>query len=323
MLPIHLRRHCLPRFFPLHSLSTFGAQPVSSAAAAAATLATSSHVQFAHGKAAEQHGLPLDSPSYLIWGANTGVGKTLVSVGLAHAAQRLKIPFLYLKPVQTGFPADSDARLVAQASGAQLLLGAHAAEQAASAAALSSSNSACSSGTAYNTIGSMSSSLEAASHPAPSASDAGQSRHARVGDCDGTEGTEAGAILQVCRVEHAWGAPVSPHVAVQQEGRPVADGALCDSVTRHMRVFHNQLTVSSNSSSRTSSGAWPSSQANHQNGEWQLPPEQGQDGAPMSLTSGPEEQELQRLAAQGMMLVESAGGVASPSPSGRLMVCLG
>ena len=71
-------------------------------------------------------------------GANTGVGKTLVSAALAHeataqkvwyrnaAAQfpsaiillrkmrclRFQVPFLYVKPIQTGFPEDSDAATV-------------------------------------------------------------------------------------------------------------------------------------------------------------------------------------------------------------------
>ncbi|PNH07173.1 Bifunctional dethiobiotin synthetase/7,8-diamino-pelargonic acid aminotransferase, mitochondrial [Tetrabaena socialis] len=60
--------------------------------------------------------LPLAVPVYSIWGANTNVGKTLVSVGLAHAAAAAQAPFAYVKPVQTGFPHDSDARLVALAS---------------------------------------------------------------------------------------------------------------------------------------------------------------------------------------------------------------
>eukprot|EP00967_Tisochrysis_lutea_P055889 scaffold70434_cov18-Tisochrysis_lutea.AAC.1 len=114
MLHVHLRRRCLPQF---GGLFTFGVRPASSSSSSSsstATSAASSHTQFAQDRTTER-GLPLDSPSYLIWGANTGVGKTLVSVGLAHAAQRLKVPFLYLKPVQTGFPADSDARLVVSA----------------------------------------------------------------------------------------------------------------------------------------------------------------------------------------------------------------
>jgi len=37
------------------------------------------------------NGIPLDVPTYAVWGANTSVGKTLVSLGLAHAAQRLQV----------------------------------------------------------------------------------------------------------------------------------------------------------------------------------------------------------------------------------------
>ena len=81
----------------------------------------------------------LELPTYMIWGANTAVGKTLVSAGIAASAAadgvnslcRLtplacmqgvwgpeerglfaQAPLLYLKPVQTGFPDDSDAALV-------------------------------------------------------------------------------------------------------------------------------------------------------------------------------------------------------------------
>lgn len=70
---------------------------------------------------------PLTSPSVCIWGANTGVGKTLVSAGLAVACQRAARELLYLKPLQTGFPGDSDARFVGQAVQQRDVLGAHAA----------------------------------------------------------------------------------------------------------------------------------------------------------------------------------------------------
>ena len=80
----------------------------------------------------------LSVPAFMVWGANTGVGKTLLSAALARWASLQKVcchttvmqrckfhltcqmrvnlhlqaPFLYLTPVQTGFPADSDAALV-------------------------------------------------------------------------------------------------------------------------------------------------------------------------------------------------------------------
>ncbi|KAH8950396.1 hypothetical protein BDL97_10G083100 [Sphagnum fallax] len=83
--------------------------------------------------------LDVSFPTYMIWGANTGVGKTLVSAGLSAAivchegsSQQWRglekksgveeekekelivrrADLLYVKPVQTGFPADSDARYV-------------------------------------------------------------------------------------------------------------------------------------------------------------------------------------------------------------------
>jgi len=60
--------------------------------------------------------LPLSHPIYLIWGSNTGVGKTLVSAGIAAASllssATTPSQFHYLKPLQTGFPADSDSRFV-------------------------------------------------------------------------------------------------------------------------------------------------------------------------------------------------------------------
>lgn len=60
--------------------------------------------------------LSLDSPTYMIWGANTDVGKTIVSSGLTLAACQCPDPLsvLYVKPVQTGFPTDCDARFVRQ-----------------------------------------------------------------------------------------------------------------------------------------------------------------------------------------------------------------
>lgn len=65
---------------------------------------------------ASTYNLPLHFPTICIWGANTGVGKTLFSAGLAASCVRFGIPIAYVKPVQTGFPTDSDARLVAAAA---------------------------------------------------------------------------------------------------------------------------------------------------------------------------------------------------------------
>lgn len=57
---------------------------------------------------------PRDSPVFHVFGANTGVGKTVASAGLLRRASLppSSLRVSYLKPVQTGFPSDSDARLV-------------------------------------------------------------------------------------------------------------------------------------------------------------------------------------------------------------------
>ncbi|GFQ01905.1 bifunctional dethiobiotin synthetase/7 8-diamino-pelargonic acid aminotransferase mitochondrial [Phtheirospermum japonicum] len=60
---------------------------------------------------------PLTHPIYTIWASNTSLGKTLVSAGLSmsflsSSAPLTKKKFLYLKPIQTGFPDDSDSRFV-------------------------------------------------------------------------------------------------------------------------------------------------------------------------------------------------------------------
>lgn len=144
-----------------------------------------------------------------IWGANTGVGKTLVSAGLAAAAQRATRSCLFLKPVQTGFPSDSDADKVAGAAGGVHRLGTHAMQIA----------------------------LDHAAHAAAAAA-------SRI-DC--------------CTL-FAWQQPISPHLAVQREGRAAPDADVLAAIRAE-------------------------------------------------LTAG---------AAAELVLLETAGGVASPAPSGTL-----
>ncbi|KAI9117223.1 hypothetical protein K1719_011389 [Acacia pycnantha] len=69
------------------------------------------HRRHLHSTTTQPLQLPLSHPIYLIWGSNTAVGKTLVSAGIA-ASHLLSSPnlFHYIKPVQTGFPIDSDSR---------------------------------------------------------------------------------------------------------------------------------------------------------------------------------------------------------------------
>ncbi|MCO5563043.1 hypothetical protein L7F22_016679 [Adiantum nelumboides] len=56
--------------------------------------------------------LDISHPSVMVWGANTNVGKTLISAGLSASLLSSGFSSLYLKPLQTGFPHDSDSRFV-------------------------------------------------------------------------------------------------------------------------------------------------------------------------------------------------------------------
>ncbi|CAG9462769.1 unnamed protein product [Pedinophyceae sp. YPF-701] len=154
----------------------------------------------------------LGTPTFAVWGANTGVGKTVVSAGLCRALAAMRVPYLYLKPVQTGFPEDSDARIVAQVAGSAAVLGRHAAELVATP---------------------------------------------QTGGSGAPEGS-------VAKTMYAWRAPVSPHVAMRDEGRAVTDRDVLASILHEHGAFHG-------------------------------------------ATAG-----------RGACLVESAGGVCSPGPTGRL-----
>ena len=170
-------------------------------------------------------------------GANTGIGKTLASIGLADAARRLQLPLLYLKPVQTGFPEDSDARLVALAYRSPDIAGPHAAFLLQESTPI---------------IG---------TRPA-----AGMAMRAH--------NQEASCI----KVMHAWSRPVSPHLAVHHDGRPVSDRQIVASLSSEIASFSQRIAA----------------------------------GTPLRRAGLP----------SALALVETAGGVASPAPSGELQVSL-
>ncbi|KAI3754628.1 hypothetical protein L1987_54415 [Smallanthus sonchifolius] len=54
----------------------------------------------------------LSHPIYTIWSANTGLGKTLVSAGIAASSMLSPSKLVYIKPLQTGYPLDSDSAFV-------------------------------------------------------------------------------------------------------------------------------------------------------------------------------------------------------------------
>lgn len=143
----------------------------------------------------------------------------------------LQLSVLYLKPAQTGFPADSDARLVAAAAHLPLAAGPHAAHLLGSSSSSSSENSSSSS-------------------------------------------SSSGGGSHLAKVLYAWSRPVSPHLAVELEGRSVSDRQLAAAVAAELRGFAAAGLQASGGGAGNSSIA----------------------------------------------IVETAGGVASPGPSGTLQV---
>ncbi|GMN52124.1 hypothetical protein TIFTF001_021281 [Ficus carica] len=151
--------------------------------------------------------LPLSHPTFLVWSSNTSLGKTLVSAGLASsfllprpAPPLRRRRFLYLKPLQTGFPSDSDSRFV------------------------------------FRTLSSLSSSSLSpllASHRVLQTSDPDR---VAIVDSDFREefgGPGAPAEL-VCETMFAWREAVSPHLAAERESGPVEDSAVLRMLQRRL-----------------------------------------------------------------------------------------
>ncbi|KAJ6829108.1 bifunctional dethiobiotin synthetase/7,8-diamino-pelargonic acid aminotransferase, mitochondrial [Iris pallida] len=186
--------------------------------------------------------LDITSPTFAIYGSNTGVGKTLVSAGLAISVLSNPKPspnpsFLYVKPVQTGFPADSDARFVLR-----------------KATAL------------FDRSPSSSSTLLASNHTinaSPEAKDGvmGFYEEARVGRKE-DGGEEA---MLACKTLFGWREAVSAHLAAEREGMRVDDDSLREALGKCLLGF---------------------GEGKKKEGVWKV--------------------------------IETAGGIASPGPSGTL-----
>eukprot|EP00887_Chlorella_sp_A99_P001840 scaffold19.g1840.t1 len=224
---------------------------------AAAAAATAGWARLYSAAAWQQLELPLSFPAVCIWGANTGIGKTLFSAGLAAACVRAEVAALYLKPVQTGFPLSSDAQLVARASGGSVATGPHAAALLAHQAAASGEGSSGS-----------------------GSGDASTS--------SGSRAQASGGVL--AKTLYAWHQAVSPHLAAETEGRAASDEEVVAVLAAEIRAF-----AAGRGRAAGHSGSWGGC-----GGGSELP-------APSSAA---------------LVLVETAGGVASPGPSGALQADL-
>ncbi|KAK7329822.1 hypothetical protein VNO77_24002 [Canavalia gladiata] len=186
----------------------------------------------------QQLHLPLSHPIYLIWASNTGVGKTLVSTGIA-ASYLLSSPtpsqFHYLKPLQTGFPSDSDSRFVFNKLRQLYLL--------------------------RNPRISLSASLRVLN-----ASPAVMNDKMEMDSLASEDGVGSSGL--VCKTLYAWKEAVSPHLAAEREGLVVKDSVV-------LETLHGCFSD--------------------------------------VVEGGTDKERLEVLC-----VVETAGGVASPGPSGSL-----
>lgn len=242
----------------------------------------------------------LTFPTYVVWGAGTGIGKTLVSAGLTAAvmlhttqaqgsspkndsgqrgseARRVR-DVLYLKPVQTGFPKDSDASFVMQQVH-RSLLGRPLQEEI-----YLSNHSLRGSPAVHNAVKTDSSSalVSDLSGVGPSSGMKDLCRYdAQVVGLDKDKagpgealGAGPNASQLACKTLWSWFDPVSPHLAALKEDAVVTDTSLLESV-KHTIWNLGWHPVSSDA---------PREPANSE--KWAI--------------------------------IETAGGVASPAPSGTL-----
>lgn len=216
-------------------------------------------------------------PTYMVWGSNTGVGKTLISAGLCMAVfrhSRRRKDVLYLKPVQTGFPVDSDARYVYQEVSRLGRVHPEVISEGlfVSNQTLQVSNAVRSSGHWRNfpSTGVQGAGIQnVCSYE--SELFGGVQRGTRPEEAPKGKGEELKQSRLTCKTMWAWHDPISPHLAVAREGAAVKDSSVVESVQGLLVALAKGKIA------------------------------EGESG------------EVERWA-----ILETAGGVASPAPSGTL-----
>lgn len=170
----------------------------------------------------------LSHPIYMIWGSNTGVGKTLVSTGLAtsilsSSCSEKQVKFNYIKPVQTGFPLDSDSRFVYRKISEFFV------NRKPEFSLLASNQGLKASVPAWKEISGVDLESEGVENSG-GLKDLCWYEERRI---EGIEKDSLGAQL-VCKTICGWKEAISPHLAVQREGGDVEDSWLLDSLQKNL-----------------------------------------------------------------------------------------
>ncbi|KAL4182127.1 hypothetical protein AMTRI_Chr12g274370 [Amborella trichopoda] len=171
----------------------------------------------------------LSHPTFMVWSSNTGVGKTLVSAGLASSILLLEtkpsnpLNVQYIKPVQTGFPIDSDSRCVYQKVSEIFHHRRPSRSIFASNHVLKASEPALEGLVGVRTEDCTSGSIDGFR-------DLGlyEERELRV------PGSVHEGSKLMCKTMYAWKQPISPHLAVERESAFVSDSVLLQSLQQNL-----------------------------------------------------------------------------------------
>ncbi|MCL7025998.1 hypothetical protein MKW94_014108 [Papaver nudicaule] len=171
----------------------------------------------------------LSHPIYMIWGSNTGVGKTLVSTGLAtsilsssSSCSEKQIQFNYIKPVQTGFPLDSDSRFVYRKISEFFV------NRKPELSLLASNHGLKASIPAWKEVSGVDLENEGV-EKSGGLKDLCWYEERRI---EGIDKDSLGAKL-VCKTICGWKEAISPHLAVQRESGDIEDSWLLDSLQKN------------------------------------------------------------------------------------------
>lgn len=161
----------------------------------------------------------------MVWGSNTGVGKTLVSAGMAASILSSPKPppkCTYIKPVQTGFPQDSDSRFVYRKVSDIFL------RRGTPFSVLASNHALKASGLAAEEIPDGGFEGEELVKGRDGLRDLCWYEERRIGS-----GEDDVRVLKLeCKTIYGWKEAISPHLAAEREGADVEDSVLRDSLQK-------------------------------------------------------------------------------------------
>ncbi|GJW54676.1 bifunctional dethiobiotin synthetase/7,8-diamino-pelargonic acid aminotransferase, mitochondrial [Tanacetum coccineum] len=154
-----------------------------------------------------RHNHTLTHPIYTIWSSNTNLGKTLISTGITAATLTTHKNLTYIKPLQTGFPFDSDAAFL------------------------------------FNKIPqifkhrNLKTILKTSNETYNISKHAERTANAGFGCYEERKvGEGLGGVELVCKTMYAWKEAISPHLAAEREGMGVGDSEVLELLKKCLEI---------------------------------------------------------------------------------------